>query len=122
MAPFDVEPDRPIEEILSQIKAGAIEGAQSQSRTSAYAIGPFSALLVRLSRDAERTARTVRRLTRAIVVLTVMLLMLTGVLVWLTWVLVQEDYSSQDSDGANAQTTRFQVQPVEQRNEVQTIE
>jgi hypothetical protein len=115
MAPLDVELDQPIEDILRAIKEGALDGAQRQERTSADAIGPFSALLVRLSRDADRTTRTVRRLTWAIVALTVTLLVLTGVLVWLTWVLVEED-SPEDGDEPATQTTAFYdqtTQPVD---------
>jgi hypothetical protein len=104
MAPVDVGPDRPVEELLHQIEDGAPEGVQTRSATI---IGPFSALLVRLSRDVEKTTKTVRRLSWVIAALTVTLLLLTGVLAWLTWVLVQEDYSSPEDDEANSQRTGF---------------
>lgn len=102
MAPFDVGPDRPIKELLRQIEDGARDGAQTRS---AAVVDPFSELLVRLSRDVEKTAKTVRRLSWVIVALTVTLLLLTGVLAWLTWVLVREDSSSQEDDEGGPQTT-----------------
>jgi hypothetical protein len=112
MSSFDLEPDQPIEELLSAIREGAREGTQSQSRTSSSQAGPLSALLLRLGRDAERTAGTIRRLTWAIVALTVVLLVLTGVLVWLTWILVDEEYSPEDGDEPASRTTAFYGQAL----------
>jgi hypothetical protein len=100
-----MEPDQPVEELLRAIREDAREDAQNQGRLTGDAAGAFSALLVRLGRDTQKTTRTIRRLTWAIVALTVTLLVLTGVLAWLTWVLVEEDYSPEDGDEPTSRTT-----------------
>jgi hypothetical protein len=105
-----MEPDQSVEELLRDVRDGAREGA-GQSRLSDA--GPLSALLVRLDRNAEKTAKTMRRLTWAIVALAIVMLALAGVLAWLTFVLIEEEYSPDDSDEPASRTTAlyFQAQP-----------
>lgn len=79
---FKAEPQKGIEHLLAEIEAGALAGAQSQSRTSVYALGPFSALLVKLAREADATANKVVRLTRQLLWLTIALLIFTAYLAW----------------------------------------
>src|SRR5215470_436807 len=104
-----MEPDQPIEELLRGVR----DGAQSPSRMSSDVAGPLSALLVRLDRNAEKTARTMRRLTLAIVALAIVMLALARVLAWLTFVLIEEEYSPDDSDEPASRTTALygQAQP-----------
>jgi hypothetical protein len=53
-----------------------------------YVLQPFSALLVRLSRDAEQTAASVNKKTQTLIVLTRILVVMTGILIFLTIPLV----------------------------------
>jgi hypothetical protein len=79
---FKAEPDQEVEKLLEEIEAGAEAGARSPSRTTTFAIAPFAALLVRLSRDADKTANKVVRLTWGLFWLTLALLIFTGYLAW----------------------------------------
>ena len=78
------EPDSPIEKILDDIK-GRVSWAE---KNPGYILQPFSALLVRLSRDAEVTAAAVNRKTQQLIVLTRCLIGLTLVIIFLTAPLV----------------------------------
>jgi hypothetical protein len=84
---YNVDPERPVDDILADIKVGARDSFQTPMGNSdpGKLFAPFAALLVRLSRDAEATARraeaTARRLERltiAILVFTVLLLAKEG--------------------------------------------
>ena len=96
------------EEPLRTVTDGVREGT-GQSRLSDP--GPMSALLVRLDRNAEKTAKTMRRLTWAIVALAIVMLALAGVLAWLTFVLIEEEYSPDDSDEPASRTTALYGHP-----------
>lgn len=80
--PFNADPNRPIDELLRDIAAGAERGASAGHGTSAHALAPFSALLVRLASDAEKTAGRIVTLTKILAWLTVGLFILTGALLW----------------------------------------
>ena len=79
---YNVDPNRPIEEILSDIKAGAVQSFQTPMGTSnpGAVWAPFAALLVRLSRDADASARRMELLTRRLYILTILILALTALL------------------------------------------
>jgi hypothetical protein len=83
---YNVDPNRAIEEILSDIRIGATQSFQSPMGTSNPGAmwAPFAALLVRLSRDAEATAVRMELLTRRLYILTIALLALTFLLFILT--------------------------------------
>jgi hypothetical protein len=70
---FNTDPNRSVEEILTDIRQGAANAAsQSHLNLVGSVLAPFSALLVR--RDAERTARK-------LLISTYILLFVTAVLV-----------------------------------------
>jgi len=72
-------PDDSLETILEKIADGAHEGVDHGDVS--FAIQPFAALLIRLSRDADKTAKTVLRLRWGLYFLTVVIALLTLVLV-----------------------------------------
>jgi hypothetical protein len=79
---YNVDPDRSIDEILSDIKVGALKsfhGPMQPSNPGAL-LAPFAALLVRLSRDADAAAKKMERLTKWLTWLTVAILILTALL------------------------------------------
>ena len=55
-----------------------------QKKNVGYVIQPFSALLVRLSNDAEITANAVNERTQQLIVLTRWLIVLTVIIIFLT--------------------------------------
>jgi ABC-type multidrug transport system fused ATPase/permease subunit len=90
-------PDDPPEKILEAVYAAAIAGFNQ--KYPGFVAHPFGALLVRLSRDAEKTARTIRRLTWVIAGLTFVLVALTVVLVWLTVELIEQENETPPATG-----------------------
>jgi len=79
---FNTDPNRSVEEILADIQQGAVSTAsQSQLNLVGSVLAPFSALLVRLGRDAEKTARKLLISTYILLLVTVILLLVTVVLV-----------------------------------------
>ena len=78
--PLKADVSQSMESLLIAVMEGATEGARSQSRTSAYAIAPFAALLVKLSQQADERAKQVVKLTWALLVLTLGLFVLTAAL------------------------------------------
>jgi hypothetical protein len=85
---IDTNPERPVEEILDQVRAGAALNLVPRQVALGTVVAPFSALLVRLSRDAERTASLVNKKTQQLIVLTRWLIALTVVIILLTAPLV----------------------------------
>src|SRR5882757_5125569 len=69
---WNTNPNLTTNEILNNIKAGAVRGANDANMT--FMIAPFSALLVKLSTDAEKTAEKTLKATNR--------------LYWLTWALL----------------------------------
>jgi hypothetical protein len=76
---YNTDPNRPVEDILSDIKAGAVQSFQSPMGNSNPGAlwAPLAALMVKLSREAEASAERMERLTRRLYVLTVLILVLT---------------------------------------------
>src|SRR5215467_957143 len=71
---FNTDPNRSVEEILADIQQGAVSTAsQSQLNLVGSVLAPFSALLVRLGRDAEKTARKLLISTYILLLVTVVL-------------------------------------------------
>jgi type II secretory pathway component PulL len=99
---FEDDPTKSVESLLAEIKKGAMEGSGNGKSRLVLAITPFATLLIKLSRDADRTARTVRRLTWAIFGLTFILVVLTVVLTGFTWVLLTQE-AAQKAEYAHAQ-------------------
>jgi hypothetical protein len=81
---FNTDPDWPTEKILDEIKSKA----SWAEKNVGYVLQPFSALLVRLSRDAEVTAASVNEKTQELITLTRWLIGLTVVIIFLTAPLV----------------------------------
>jgi hypothetical protein len=79
---YNVDPDRPIDQILADIKGGALQSFQSPMGTSnpGALFAPFAALIVHLSRDVDAAAKRMERLTKWLVGLTVAILTLTALL------------------------------------------
>lgn len=64
MSDFNINPNRPIEEILEDIKKGSVQTMSAQRGDFVGAIlSPFAALLVRLSQDAKKSADKLEVLT-----------------------------------------------------------
>ena len=53
---YENDPERPIEELLDNIKTSSIQGSRSAQHGVSLSMFTFSALLVRLSNDASKTA------------------------------------------------------------------
>lgn len=70
--------------LLEAIRAGTRAGAQSQSRTSVYALVPISALLIKVSDESAIQAAQAEKTSRRLVNLTVALLTLTAALLGVT--------------------------------------
>lgn len=81
---FNTDPDWSTEKILDEIKSKA----SWAEKNVGYVLQPFSALLVRLSREAEKTAASVNEKTQRLIVLTRILVIMTGILIVLTIPLV----------------------------------
>lgn len=72
---FKVDPNRPLDQILSDIESAANHAANIQNPGLAFA--PFSALLIKLSREANETAdKNILAQER--------LILLTNKLLWVT--------------------------------------
>lgn len=69
---FDVDPTRPTDEILADLKQAVVDGAANKL-LAASALAPMGALLVRLSRDADRTAKKLLIATYVLLAVTVLL-------------------------------------------------
>lgn len=77
---FDTNPNRTTDELLNDIEIGLKQGFNSKNLGAAMA--PFAALLVKLSRDAERSSQKIVKLTWGLIALTVGLLAFTAFLAW----------------------------------------
>ena len=53
---YENDPERPIKELLDNIKTSSIQGSRNAQHGVSLAMPTFSALLVRLSNDASKTA------------------------------------------------------------------
>jgi hypothetical protein len=78
---WNTDPELPLNEILNNIKSGTVKSTAGGPSIS-YMLAPFSALLVRLSRDAEVAGHRIEVLTWRLYVLTIALLVLTSFLVF----------------------------------------
>jgi hypothetical protein len=76
---FQTDPNQPIEKIYDEVKNGASR-SYTQQNPIALVIVPFAALILRLSKDAEKTAQRIATLTRWLIGFTIVLIVLTGVL------------------------------------------
>jgi hypothetical protein len=83
MSAFNTDPDRSVSEILDDIRTNAA-GSTSQNNKLGFVLAPFSALLVKLSKDAEATAASVNAKTHQLIILARWLIVLTVVLIILT--------------------------------------
>ena len=91
---FNADPDWPTQKLLDEIKSKA----SWAEKNVGYVIQPFSALLVRLSNDAEITANAVNERTQQLIVLTRWLIVLTVIIIFLTVPLVFIECSKYLSD------------------------
>ena len=71
---LNTDPNRPIDEILAEIRTGAIQGVNQRNLGVTLVLPPLSALLVRLSRDAAETADKNLRIQKRLIYLTVLVL------------------------------------------------
>lgn len=78
------DPEWPTQQILDEIKAKALWAEKNPG----FVIQPFSALLVRLSRESEATAKAVNDKTSDLIKLTRVLIIMTAALIVLTVPLV----------------------------------
>ena len=104
---WNTNPDLSTNDILNNIKQWAVQSTAGGPSLS-YMIAPFSALLVKLSRDADATARSVNNKTQQLIVLTRWLIGLTIVLVLLTFPLVWAEMRKlikADQNGASGKTS-----------------
>ena len=82
MKAFSGDPDLPIQELLTIVGSEALRGASGSSAGNLnFALPHFAALLVRLSRDAERRSARIEKLTWAMTFLTLVLAILTAMLI-----------------------------------------
>jgi hypothetical protein len=81
---FQADPEWPTEKLLDEIKSKASWGKEWPGAI----LQPMSALLVRLSREAEVTAASVNRKTQSLIILTRILVGMTAILIFLTVPLV----------------------------------
>ena len=88
MSMWNTDPNRPVGEILDDIKAGAVRSFSPNESNISFVLAPLSALLVRLSKDAEATAVSVNARTHQLIILTRWLIVLTVVIIVLTVPLV----------------------------------
>ena len=77
---FKGEPKQSVQELLDEIKTGAVQGANTANLN--YLMPAFSALLVNLSVAADLRAKALEKWTKVIVWLTSVLIVFTLVLVW----------------------------------------
>jgi hypothetical protein len=72
-APWNTDPNRPVSEILGDIKEAAVQWPEHIS----YVLAPFAALLARLAEDDAATARNLLLATYVLLGVTVVLVALT---------------------------------------------
>jgi hypothetical protein len=78
---WNTDPNRPVNEILDDIKVAAIQSQQGtflQPERISYVLAPFAALLARLAEDDAATARNLLRATYVLLGVTVALVVLTA--------------------------------------------
>jgi hypothetical protein len=74
---FNTDPNRTDDELLADIKQGAVDTAGSRrANLVGNVLAPFAALLVKLSRDAAAETKRIKHLTWALIFLTVVLCVL----------------------------------------------
>jgi hypothetical protein len=73
---FNTDPNRTDDELLADIRQGAVDTAGSRVNLVGNVLAPFAALLVKLSRDAATETKRIKRLTWALIFLTVVLCVL----------------------------------------------
>jgi hypothetical protein len=83
MSLFNTDPDRSVNELLDDIKNNAVKSYSQEARLG-LVLAPFSALLVKLSKNAEATAASVNAKTHQLIILTRWLIGLTIVIIILT--------------------------------------
>jgi hypothetical protein len=77
------EPSWSSERLWQEIKQEAVRGANDGNLN--FLMPAFTALLVKLSAEADRRARTIVNLTWGLLALTVALLVLTAFQIWKDW-------------------------------------
>lgn len=109
---FNTNPDRPTEEILQDINQSAINAFNNKN--TALVIAPFAALLVKLSREADRTSDKNIRLQNGVILLTVLVLTVACAQPWGAYMQLTQsrmpipqqtetkDYSREDTQQSNA--------------------
>jgi hypothetical protein len=80
MTMFQGDPNWSNETLLNAIKTEAVRAANNGNL--AYLMPAFTALLIKLSDQADHRAKTIVALTWALVFFTIVILVLTAVLVW----------------------------------------
>jgi hypothetical protein len=82
MQQYNVDPNRTLEQILADIRQGAIQATSTSSNVNLIGaiLAPFAALLVKLSSDAALASERLERLTRRLFWATIVLLVATVVL------------------------------------------
>ena len=73
MSYFNIDPTRPVEELLGNVRRAATE----QTNVPGLALTPFATLLVRLSQDASLTADKNLRIQHRMIVITCLVLAIT---------------------------------------------
>ena len=74
---YNTDLDRPIAEILNDVRNAGLTNAESASLKMGIIIIPFATLLVKLSQEADRTAQVMRTFTKWLLALTFALFFLT---------------------------------------------
>ncbi len=77
---YENDPERPIEELLDQIRSSCIQNTQTSPNNVAMALPTFSALLVRLSNEASKTADINIKISERNISMQKRLLWITGVM------------------------------------------
>jgi len=78
---FNTDPNRTDDELLADIKQGAVSIAGSREVNMVGSVlAPFAALLVKLSRDAAAETKRIKHLTWALIFLTVVQCVLAVIL------------------------------------------
>ena len=78
---FNTDPNRTVDEILTDIQRGAVSAASSGNiNLVGHVLAPFAALVVNLSRDSAAATAQIERLTRNLFATIIALLIVTLVL------------------------------------------
>jgi hypothetical protein len=78
---FNTDPNRTVDDILTDIQRGAVSAASSANiNLAGHVLAPFAALVVKLSRDYTAATARIERLTRNLFATIIALLIVTLVL------------------------------------------